>query len=97
MGCVARAAGRGSCFFVSVSTVTNSSLFASHPVQPEKNNRDNYVGKLEKAANITLVKGDKNQPMAVEMIVMAETRQIDRKSTRLNSSHSDRSRMPSSA
>ena len=53
--------------------------------------RDETLG-----AALQLVLGDKNVPIAFQT-TEAQSRKVDRKSTRLNSSHLDLSRMPSSA
>ena len=54
---------------------------------------DNHIIAVEKPAGV-LTQGDKSGDISLMDMVKDY---LDRKSTRLNSSHSDRSRMPSSA
>ena len=52
---------------------------------------------MRRVVSIGRVKIGGDNPVAVQSMTNTDTRDVDRKSTRLNSSHTDITRMPSSA
>ena len=67
-------------------TFTSESVCAGHP--------DKICDQISDAIVDEAIRGDKYSRVAIETMV---TKNLDRKSTRLNSSHLKLSRMPSSA